>query len=430
MSTKRGWMVIGSNVPAIMAIFIPHRRCDYWAVLLLGILTLVPWHLEAEPDSTNTTQAINTTDNMDLELLQALQADNSNQCQRLLKAGARLSSAQKFALINSIIDPICVGDISTSVRLARLFRSVFQDDLDSGRLLSGVVEIATNEKRRFQLLSEAARLESEGNKLISIARQNARYNGGFDPAFAQQVRDNAPPQAANGQDMLGKAVELKTQSKNISTSQSMVARLRREFSVEVTVVGLGSTYELAVRDAQRIAAEQALGLSVATQTIVDKDTVIKDTIKTTANGFFEKYALIDQQQVGKLYQVHIRAVVRLGQALAPSVEASQSIDYPSLPSRPDQSSPLQMIDVSNVVGKWIGANHIITLNSNMTASLQNQNGRDLQWRSQGTWVIKGTTVIITWDNGCWDKLFDPFNGRTTRVLGCHGTRYSVTKMVD
>lgn len=66
----------------------------------------------------------------------------------------------------------------------------------------------------------------------------------------------------------------------------------------------------AIRDAQRAAVEQAVGVLVSSETFTQNFQVIKDKILTKAEGYVSKYDVIEEKQQGDLYRIKISATVK------------------------------------------------------------------------------------------------------------------------
>ncbi len=66
----------------------------------------------------------------------------------------------------------------------------------------------------------------------------------------------------------------------------------------------------AIRDAQRAAVEQAVGVLVSSETFTQNFQVIKDKILTKAEGYVSKYDVLEEKQQGDLYRVKISATVK------------------------------------------------------------------------------------------------------------------------
>lgn len=77
----------------------------------------------------------------------------------------------------------------------------------------------------------------------------------------------------------------------------------------VTVTGEGVTASDAENDAFRMAVENTLGVLVDSQTLVEKNMVIQDSIYTQSRGFITDYKVISRTQTGNGWQVTITATV-------------------------------------------------------------------------------------------------------------------------
>lgn len=77
----------------------------------------------------------------------------------------------------------------------------------------------------------------------------------------------------------------------------------------VTVTGEGVAASDAENDAFRMAVENTLGVLVDSQTLVEKNMVIQDSIYTQSRGFITDYKVISRTQTGNGWQVTITATV-------------------------------------------------------------------------------------------------------------------------
>lgn len=67
--------------------------------------------------------------------------------------------------------------------------------------------------------------------------------------------------------------------------------------------------EQAVAQANRLAVEQALGVYVVSETLVQNAVVVKDQILTRASGYVSGYKIISEQAQGQIYRVKLQATV-------------------------------------------------------------------------------------------------------------------------
>jgi hypothetical protein len=117
----------------------------------------------------------------------------------------------------------------------------------------------------------------------------------------------------------------------ISLCSNLVLGQSQESTVtkEVVATGVGETAALALKAAQQAAVEQAVGLLVDAETIVQNDALITDQILTASNGFIERYQILTTKKDGALTKVRIQAVVRSGklaERLAAITKTRVSID--------------------------------------------------------------------------------------------------------
>ena len=79
----------------------------------------------------------------------------------------------------------------------------------------------------------------------------------------------------------------------------------------VVVEGVGDSSENAVKDAQRNAVNQVVGVLIDSKVMVKNDKLIEDKILTLSNGFVKTSKVISQNKSGKLFKVKIEAVVEV-----------------------------------------------------------------------------------------------------------------------
>ncbi|MBW2635662.1 MAG: flagellar assembly protein T N-terminal domain-containing protein [Deltaproteobacteria bacterium] len=68
----------------------------------------------------------------------------------------------------------------------------------------------------------------------------------------------------------------------------------------------------AIRDALRIAVEQAVGTMVASETLVQNYEVLRDQIYAKTQGYIKTYTIIDEKEEGTLFRVTVQAQVTQG----------------------------------------------------------------------------------------------------------------------
>ena len=69
----------------------------------------------------------------------------------------------------------------------------------------------------------------------------------------------------------------------------------------------------AIEDAQRLAVEQAVGVMISNETLVENYQVISDKILQQSKGYIQSYDVLSDQREGNIYKVTIQAVVSTGQ---------------------------------------------------------------------------------------------------------------------
>ena len=79
----------------------------------------------------------------------------------------------------------------------------------------------------------------------------------------------------------------------------------------VVVEGVGDSSENAVKDAQRNAVNQVVGVLIDAKVMIKNDKLIEDKILTLSNGFVKTSKVISQNKSGKLFKVKVEAVVEV-----------------------------------------------------------------------------------------------------------------------
>ncbi len=69
----------------------------------------------------------------------------------------------------------------------------------------------------------------------------------------------------------------------------------------------------AISDAQRLVVEQAVGVMINNETLVENYQVISDTILSRSKGYIQSYEVISEKREGDIYKVTIQANVSAGQ---------------------------------------------------------------------------------------------------------------------
>jgi hypothetical protein len=69
----------------------------------------------------------------------------------------------------------------------------------------------------------------------------------------------------------------------------------------------------AIEDAQRLAVEQAVGVMISNETLVENYQVISDKILQQSKGYIQSYDVLSDQREGNIYKVTIQAIVSTGQ---------------------------------------------------------------------------------------------------------------------
>ena len=81
---------------------------------------------------------------------------------------------------------------------------------------------------------------------------------------------------------------------------------------EIIASAVGATRDQALASAQLTAVEQALGRLIDVETIIENDTVIRDSVLSATNGFIERFTVLSETKEGDLFRVRIRATVQSG----------------------------------------------------------------------------------------------------------------------
>ena len=103
----------------------------------------------------------------------------------------------------------------------------------------------------------------------------------------------------------------------------------------------------ALLDAQRNAVEQAAGVLLRSETVVEQFELIGDTIRTKATGYLARYDVLRQQTVDGAFRVTIRATVKLGPVASDLLEieaAAERMGRPRLLVLLDESAPEKAAD--------------------------------------------------------------------------------------
>lgn len=81
------------------------------------------------------------------------------------------------------------------------------------------------------------------------------------------------------------------------------------FAATIIISGYGINADDAERDALRNAVEKAVGSMVESETLVEKNVVLKDEIYTSSKGFIENYTVIKKEELNNSWEVTINANV-------------------------------------------------------------------------------------------------------------------------
>ncbi len=50
------------------------------------------------------------------------------------------------------------------------------------------------------------------------------------------------------------------------------------------------------------------------------------------------------------------------------------------------------------------------------------------WRDRGTWTVEGDSVVVHWNNGCWDRYTGPIRSDGTNGANCNGVPGKIRKV--
>ena len=95
------------------------------------------------------------------------------------------------------------------------------------------------------------------------------------------------------------------------------AKSQAQDVIVVESKGVGDIYagrkararDVAVEDALRRAVEQAVGMFLSSETIVQNGDILKDSIYSRSKGYIQKYVILEEAEKGKLYTVTVEAHV-------------------------------------------------------------------------------------------------------------------------
>ena len=103
--------------------------------------------------------------------------------------------------------------------------------------------------------------------------------------------------------------------------------------VQIVASGMGTDAEAALRNAYSNAIQQALGMYVDAETLVQNDQIIKDQVLTHSRGLIKEVKTLDQSTENGLYTVRVQAKVErqpLMEKVKPMLKSTARIDGTSL----------------------------------------------------------------------------------------------------
>ena len=103
--------------------------------------------------------------------------------------------------------------------------------------------------------------------------------------------------------------------------------------VQIVASGMGTDADAALRNAYSNAIQQALGMYVDAETLVQNDQIIKDQVLTHSRGLIKEVKTLDQSTENGLYTVRVQAKVErqpLLEKVKPMLKSTARIDGTSL----------------------------------------------------------------------------------------------------
>ena len=107
---------------------------------------------------------------------------------------------------------------------------------------------------------------------------------------------------------------------SIPVSQAQEETVRAEGIARILQGNTDIARDNAVVDAQRKAVEQAVGVLMSSESVVENYELLSDRILTQSAGYIQSYQIVDERKDGEDYRVTIEAVVGMG-ALEEDVQA-------------------------------------------------------------------------------------------------------------
>lgn len=144
---------------------------------------------------------------------------------------------------------------------------------------------------------------------------------------------------------------------------------------EVTVTGVGTDRESALKDARRAAVEEVAGTFIDSRTLTNKSMVELDEIYTKSNGFVGKINVLSEGFTNGMYQV--RAVIDVEQNPGPEilrqVQAVMALNDPRIAVAVFKENSAVHEDAieSAVMDRLISLNFSHMVDANVVAGLQN-----------------------------------------------------------
>ena len=200
--------------------------------------------------------------------------------------------AQVTALLFAVSTSVCFGDVLT---------------LKDGTVLLGdVISESTNEIKMFCKIAGKNEVRTIARSLITSLEITPK-SGTKSPAKPPTKSPTAPPSSEKSKPSIP-PVATPSNTQPALTEPTITA----SSNSEIIASALGATRDQALASAQLTAVEQALGRLIDVETIIENDTVIRDSVLSATNGFIERFTVLSETKEGDLFRVRIRAIVRSG----------------------------------------------------------------------------------------------------------------------
>ena len=200
--------------------------------------------------------------------------------------------AQVTALLFAVSTSVCFGDVLT---------------LKDGTVLLGdVISESTNEIKMFCKIAGKNEVRTIARSLITSLEITPK-SGTKSPAKPPTKSPTAAPSSEKSKPSIPPVAP-----PSIKPPASTELAITTSSNSEIIASALGATRDQALASAQLTAVEQALGRLIDVETIIENDTVIRDSVLSATNGFIERFTVLSETKEGDLFRVRIRAIVRSG----------------------------------------------------------------------------------------------------------------------